>query len=158
MQQRQLEHYLRYRDLVYEVIYDMLYSSSNRPIQQRISKAALENELADQFANNEIKIPYEYVFTTNTGRTIYASKNANPSSVANSYSQAVFRNDSPNRMGVIRVSFPTLDDYIADTVDFMIPSLIFITIMMVAKLKNTVLAHMFTTDVNLWNSVCLMNL
>ena len=33
---------------------------------------------------------------------------------------------------VIRVSFPTLDDYIADTVDFMIPSLIFITIMMVA--------------------------
>lgn len=134
MQQRQLEHYLRYRDLVYEVIYDMLYSSSssNRSLQQRISEDALKQELADQFANNEIKIPYEYVLTTNTGRTIYASKNANPSSVANSYSQAVFRNDSPNRMGVIRVSFPTLDDYIADTVDFMIPSLIFISIMMVA--------------------------
>ena len=132
LQQRQLEHYLANKELVNEVIYNMLNSSSTRPLSRRIDNTALANELADQFANHEIDIPYHYVLTTNTGRVIYSCcKDVNPNAVANSYSQAVFRNDSPNRMGVIRVYFPTLDDYIDKSVDFMLPSLIFIAILMI---------------------------
>ena len=132
LQQRQLEHYLANKSLVDEVIYTMLVSSSSRPLAQRIDKNTLANELTDQLANNGIEIPFHYELTTNTGRVVYKCCNDfNPSSLANSYSQAVFRSDNPNRMGVIRVFFPTLDDYIDKSVGFMLPSLIFIAILMV---------------------------
>lgn len=133
LQQRQLEHYLANKNLVDEVILNMLVSSSSRPLVQRIDNAALANELTDQLANNGIEILFHYVLTTNTGRVIYTCcKDFNPNTVDNSYSQAVFRDDNPNRMGVIRVYFPTLDDYIDKSVGFMLPSLIFIVILMVA--------------------------
>ena len=132
LQQRQLEHYLANKWLVDEVIYNMLNSSSSRPLSQRIDNTVLANELRDQFLNNGIEIPFHYVLTTNTGRTIYTCcKDVDPNVVTNSYSQSVFRNDTPNRMGVIRVTFPTLDDYIDKSVGFMIPSIIFIAILMI---------------------------
>ena len=132
LQQRQLEHYLANKSLVDEVIYNMLISSSTRPLAQRIDNATLANELTDELSANGIEIPFHYQLTTNTGRVIYTCcKDFNPSSLDNSYSQAVFRNDNPNRMGVIRVYFPTLDDYIDKSVGFMLPSLIFIIILMV---------------------------
>ena len=132
LQQRQLEHYLANKSLVDEVILKMLNNSSTRPLWERIDNATLANELADQFAFEKIDIPFHYELTTNTGRVIYACcKDINTSSLANSYSQVVFHNDNPNRMGVIRVFFPTLDDYIDKSVGFMLPSLIFIAILMV---------------------------
>ncbi|MBO6078081.1 MAG: HAMP domain-containing histidine kinase [Bacteroidaceae bacterium] len=132
LQQRQLEHYLANKQLVDEVILNMLSSSSTRSLPERVDNTVLANELTDQLANNGIEIPFHYVFTTNTGRPIYTCcKDFNPNVVVNSYSQAVFRNDSPNRMGVIRVYFPTLDDYIDKSVGLMLPSLIFIAILMI---------------------------
>ena len=132
LQQRQLEHYLANKDLVNEVIYNMLINSSTRPLVQRIDNTTLANELTDQLAINGIEIPFHYVLTTNTGRVVYqCCKDVDPNSFVNSYSQAVFHNDNPNRMGIIRVTFPTLDDYIDKSVGFMLPSLIFIAILMI---------------------------
>lgn len=132
LQKRQLEHYLANKQLVDEVILNMLSNSSTRSLQERVDNTVLANMLTDELASNGISIPFHYVFTTNTGRVIYTCcKDVNPNMVPNSYSQAVFRNDNPNRMGVIRVSFPTLDDYISKSVGFMLPSLIFIVILMV---------------------------
>ena len=131
LQQRQLEHYLANKSLVDEVIYNMLNTSSSRSLPQRVSKTFLDHTLTDEFDNNGIDIPFNYVLTTNTGRVIYASKDYNTKNIEDSYVQVVFRNDSPNRMGVIRVQFPTLDDYIDKSVGFMLPSLIFIAILMI---------------------------
>ena len=132
LQQRQLEHYLANKSLVDEVIYTMLSNSSSRPLPMRIDSEVLANEINDQFDRYKIDIPFHYVLVTTTGRVIYTSdKDANPNVVTNSYSQTVFRNDSPNRMGVIRVYFPTLDDYIDKSVGFMLPSLTFIAILMI---------------------------
>ena len=132
LQQRQLEHYLANKSLVDEVIYNMLSNSSNRSLPQRVDNTFLANELTAQLTSNGIDIPFHYVFTTNTGRVIYTCcKDVNTNTVVNSYSQAVFRNDTPNRMGVIRVYFPTLDDYINKSVDFILPSFIFIAILMI---------------------------
>lgn len=132
LQQRQLEQYRAYKYLVDEVIYSMLNPSNSRPLHDRVNNTFLANELTDELANNKIDIPFHYIFASNTGRVIYTCcKDADPNVVVNSYSQAVFRNDSPNRMGVIRVYFPTLDEYIDKSVGFMLPSLIFIVILMI---------------------------
>ena len=134
LQQRQLEHYLANKSLVDEVIYNMLINSSTRPITQRIDNNTLLHKLTDQFEMNGIDIPFHYILATSTGRVIYRSSNdVDPNSFNNhsSYSQAVFHSDNPIQMGIIRVTFPTLDDYIDKSVGFMLPSLIFIAILMV---------------------------
>lgn len=132
LQQRQLEQYLANKSLVDEVIYNMLNNSNSKPLQQRVDNDVLANELKYRLTNNGIDIPFHYVFTTNRGRVIYACcKDVDPNVVENSYSQPVFKSDNPNNTGVIRVIFPTLDAYIDKSVDFMIPSLIFIAILMI---------------------------
>ena len=73
LQQRQLEHYLANKSLVDEVIYNMLNTSSSRSLPQRVSKTFLDHTLTDEFDNNGIDIPFNYVLTTNTGRVIYSS-------------------------------------------------------------------------------------
>ena len=132
LQQRQLEQYLANKSLVDEVIYNMLINSSTRPITQRIDKATLEHKLTDQLAINGIDIQFHYILVTSTGRVIYQCCNdVDINSFTNSPAQAIFHSDNPNRMGIIRVTFPTLDDYIDKSVGFMLPSLIFIAILMV---------------------------
>ena len=132
LQQNQLRYYAANKLLIDEVILSMLNPSNSRSLSERVDNTYLKHELTDQLDDKGIKIQFHYVFTTNTNRVIYKSdKDADPNVVANSYSQAVFRNDSPNRMGVIRVYFPTLDDYIDNSVKFMLPSLIFIAILMI---------------------------
>ena len=139
LQQRQLEQYLANKSLVDEVIYNMIISSGTRPLAQRIDNTTLAHDLTDVLEANGIEIPFHYQLTTNTGRVIYSCNCkdfnhnllSNSTLLANSYAQAVFRNDNPNRMGVIRVFFPTLDDYIDKSVDFMLPSLIFMVILMI---------------------------
>ena len=132
LQQRQLEHYLANKSLVDEVIYSMLSASGNKPLPQRIDNSFLADELNDQFRSNGIDIPFHYVVTTNTGRVFYSCcRDFNQNVLKDTYSQTIFRNDSPNRMAVLRVYFPTLDDYINKSVGFMLPSLLFIAILMV---------------------------
>ena len=132
LQQRQLERYLTHKELIDEVIYNMIVNTGNRTLAQRIDYSTLANELAEELSQNGINIPYHFILTTNTGRVIYTCcKDANPNAFDHSWTQVVFHNDNPNRMGVIRVYFPTLDDYIDKSVGFMLPSLIFIAILMV---------------------------
>ena len=132
LQQRQLEHYLANKSLVDEVIYNMLRVSSNKPLPQRIDNTFLADELSEQFRSKGIDIPYHYVVATNTGRVFYSCcKDFDQSALKDSYSQTIFRNDSPNRMAVLRVSFPTLDDYVKNSVEIILPSLLFLVILMI---------------------------
>ncbi|MCQ2065998.1 MAG: HAMP domain-containing histidine kinase [Bacteroidaceae bacterium] len=132
IQQSQLQRYMTQRGLLEEVIYSMLNSSSNRPLTQRIDKAFLQDELNDQLKSNGIELPFHFVVTTNTGRpVITCCDDCDPKLLANTFTQPVFHNDSPNRMAVIRVYFPTQDEYLGSSVGFMIPSLIFLVVLMV---------------------------
>ena len=132
LQQRQLERYLTHKELLDEVIYNMIVNTGNRTLAQRIDYTTLANELAYELQQNGINITYHFILTTHSGRVIYTCcKDANTNAFEDSWSQVVFHNDNPNSMGVIRVYFPTLDDYIDKSVGFMLPSLIFIAILMV---------------------------
>ncbi len=132
LQNRQLERYRYNKSLVDEVIYNMLNSTSNRPLDERIDSAFLVSELTDQLRGNEIDLPFHFALTSNTGRVIYACcDEVNSNMLAKSYNQSVFRKDLPKNMGVIKVCFPTLDDYIGKSVGFILPSFIFLTILLV---------------------------
>lgn len=134
LQQKQLEHYLANKSLVDEVIYTMLNTASSRPLSQRIDWQFLADELTDQLKSNGIEIPFHWVVVTaNNGRVIRSCgcEDFNASTLTNTWSQSVFRNDAPNRMGVIRVYFPTFDDYISKSKGIMLPSFLFMAILMI---------------------------
>ena len=132
--QDMLKRYLANRALIDEVIYSMLNTAGERPLRQRIDYNFLANELMAEFKDNGIDLPFHFVVTTTSGRVVYSCdcEGFDPNNLNDSYSQTLFRNDSPNKMGVLRVYFPTLDKYIDSSVGFMIPSVIFIVVLMVS--------------------------
>jgi len=134
MQQQQLEQYIANKSLVDEIIYNMMIDTRPRPLSQRIDYGMLSDELNDRLKNNGIDIPFHYAVTTTSGRVLHtcSCEDFDPKVQKNTYSQTVFRNNAPNRMCVVKIYFPTLDEYIDKSVDFMLPSIIFICILMVS--------------------------
>lgn len=140
LQQQQVVRYLTQKSLLDEVIYGMLNTASDRPLSQRIDQQFLGNELESEFKDNGIDIPFHWVVTTSNGRIVHVCcHDFNPGVLKNTFDQPVFRSDSPSKMGVLRVYFPTLDDYIDNSVNFMIPSLIFIVVLMVTFMFTLVI-------------------
>lgn len=128
-----LKRYLRQRALMDEVIYSMLFTASNRPLKERIDFSLLANDLTAQLQNNGISIPFHFVVTTNNDRLVggCGCSDFNYKNHKDSYSQVLFRNDPPNRMGILRVYFPTYHDFIYSSVRFLIPSLIFTVFLLI---------------------------
>ncbi|HZK03743.1 MAG TPA: HAMP domain-containing sensor histidine kinase [Bacteroidaceae bacterium] len=133
LQENFIKRYIIQRALLDEVVYSMLNTASNKPLSERINFIKLANDLTADLKNNGIDLPFHFVVTTTSGRVIYSCgcEDFNPKNLRNSYSQTIFRNDPPNKMGVLRVYFPTLEDYIYKSVRFMIPSLIFTFVLLV---------------------------
>lgn len=133
LQEDLLKRYIRQRALIDEVIYTMLYNSNDKPLRERIDFSLLANELTARLQNNGISIPFHYIVTTNSGRVVGGCncEDFNYKNQKNSYSQTLFSNDQPNRMGVLRVYFPTYRDYIYSSVRFLIPSLIFTVFLLI---------------------------
>lgn len=128
-----LKRYLASKALMDEVIYSMLNTASDRSLRERIDYAFLANELTAELKDNGIDLPFHFVVTTTTNRIIYSCgcDDFDANNLKSSYSQTLFRNDSPNRMGVLRVYFTTLDSYIDSYVGFMLPSIGFMGVLMV---------------------------
>jgi len=136
-----VKRYISQRALLDEVIYGMIYNSDRKPLRERINFNMLANELTAQLRNSGIDIPFHYVVTTSSGRTIYqcGCEDFNEKTIKSVYTQTLFRSDSPNRMGILKVYFPTLPRYVSDSVRFMIPSLIFMLILLASFICTLVI-------------------
>ena len=87
--------------------------------------------MKSELYNNGIEIPYHFTVSTNEGREVYRCPDFEEKGKENTFSQILFRNDPPSKMGMLKVHFPTMDDYIFNSVRFMIPSLIFTFVLLV---------------------------
>lgn len=136
-----VKRYITQRALMDEVIYSMLNTAGLRPLRDRLDFNLLANELTAELRNSGVDLPFHYVVTTNSGRVIYTCgcKDFNEKNLKDSYTQAIFRNDPANRMGVVRVYFPTLQHYIKGSVRYMIPSLIFMVILVASFICTLVI-------------------
>lgn len=117
--------YVHQRALLDEVIYKILYTASNQPLEQRINFRALDRDLQAELLNNGIDIPYHFTVSTSDGREVYRCADYETEGEDDSYSQVLFGNDPPSKMGILKVHFPTMNSYIFSSVRFMIPALFF---------------------------------
>lgn len=123
--------YVYQKALLDEVVYSILYTASEKSLKDRINFKLLDQDLKAELMNNGITIPYHFRVLTQDDREVYRCSDYSPEGSQYAYSQILFRNDPASKMGVIKIHFPDVDEYIFSSVKFMIPSIVFTIVLLV---------------------------
>lgn len=132
--------YVYQKALLDEVIYNILYTASDKSLKERINFKLLDQDLRAELLNNGISIPYHFVVETSDGREVYRCPDYVDDGDEYSYTQLLFRNDPANKMGVVRIHFPDINSYVFSSVKFMIPSVVFTGVLLVTFIFTIVLS------------------
>ncbi len=68
MQEIVRNRYIYQKSMLDEVVYNILYSASNKPLGERINFKLLDQDLKAEMMNNGINIPYHFTVSTQDGR------------------------------------------------------------------------------------------
>ncbi len=123
--------YVYQRALLDEVVYNILYTASDKPLKERINFKMLDQDIRAELLNNGISIPYHFSVNTSDGREVYRCPDYTEEGEENTYTQVLFRNDPHSKMGVVNIHFPNMSSYIFSSVKFMIPALIFTGVLLI---------------------------
>ncbi len=131
--QKTLTRRYRYqKDLIDEVIYDMMYASSLKPIEERVDFKKLYSYIRAELINNGLNVPFVFAVINKDGNQVYKSGEIPRQAIASDVlTQVLFSNDLPSRQNYLRVYFPTKRDYVQRSITFVIPSAIFSVILLV---------------------------
>ena len=124
--------YLYQRALVDDVVFNMLYHASDKPIEDRVNFKNLDQYIKSGLIDNGIgDFDYHFKVVDSEGREVYRCSDYSDEGSESSYAQPLFLNDPPARMSIVKVHFPGKKDYIFDSVSFMIPSMIFTFVLLI---------------------------
>lgn len=123
--------YLYQRALVDEVVWQMIYKASDRPIEERVNFRNLDQYINSGLIDNGIDLKYHFRVMDRDGREVYRCSDYNDEGSQETYAQPLFLNDPPARMSVVKIHFPGRRNYIFSSVSFMIPSVIFTFVLLI---------------------------
>ena len=123
--------YMYQRELLNEVVWQMIYRASDKSIGDRVRFGDLNGYLKSNLYNNNIDLPFHFTVIDKDGKEVYRCADYDPKGNDEVYQQALFKNDPPAKMSVLNVHFPGRRDYLFDSISFMIPSLIFTMVLLV---------------------------
>ncbi|MDO5128702.1 MAG: HAMP domain-containing sensor histidine kinase [Prevotellaceae bacterium] len=123
--------YVYQKALLDEVVYNILYTASEKPLRERINFKLLDQDIRAELLNNGINIPYHFTVSTADGREVYRCPDYTEDGLPYTYSQVLFRNDPSSKMGIVRIHFPDINGYIYSSVRFMIPSVVFTVVLLI---------------------------
>ncbi len=118
--------------LIEEVIYNILHTANLRPIEERVDFKVLNNYLKTEFINNGLNLPFVFSVINKDGNVVYQSSDeeAKPSP-SDVITQVLFPNDPPSRQNYLKVYFPTKGDYLRSSITFIVPSVVFSTLLLI---------------------------
>jgi len=123
--------YVYQKALLDEVVYNILYTASDKPLKERINFKLLEYDIRTELLNNGIAIPYHFTVSTPDGREVYRCSDYVEDGEEHSYTQMLFLNDPSSKKGVVKIHFPDMSSYIFSSVRFMIPAVIFTVVLLI---------------------------
>ena len=123
--------YIYQKGVLDEVVWQMLYHASNRPIEERVNFKSLDEYIQSGLVDNGVDLKYHFKVVDWDGKEVYRCSDYNAEGSEASYTQPLFLNDPPARMSIVNVHFPGKQDYIFSSVSFMIPSLIFTFVLLI---------------------------
>ncbi|MEG1580332.1 MAG: HAMP domain-containing sensor histidine kinase [Bacteroidaceae bacterium] len=125
------ERYLYQRALLDDVVCSLLYTANEQPLEQRINFKMLDQDLKAEFLNNGIDLTYHFSVSTKDGKEIYRCPDFDNKGEEYAYTQIVFPNDPPSKMGIIRVHFPQMSTYIFSSIRYLIPAILFTVVLLI---------------------------
>lgn len=128
--------YQRY--LLDELTLEILRTSNNRPITERVDIRKAEMYLRQELQNNGLNVPFQIAITNNEGSIIIKSHDYQPKNRVNLFTQQLFPND--NSTYKLDVYFPTRPNYIYSTMKIFIPSFFFTLVLLITFLFTIVTA------------------
>ena len=123
--------YVYQKALLDEVVYNILYTASDKPLKERVNFLLLDHDIKQELQNNGINLAYHFTVSTADGREVYRCPDYTEQGIEKPYSQKLFKNDPASKMGVVTIHFPDMDKYIYSSVRFMIPAIIFTLVLLV---------------------------
>lgn len=130
--------YLYQRDLLNEIIMEIIHDSSERSVYQRADSVAIRHILETEFSNNGLHVPFSFAITDMKDNIIYSCGGFSPDEQpSNDYSIILFPNTDARYKLV--VEFPTKRNYIFSSVRFIIPTLTLSVILLVIFLFTILL-------------------
>ena len=123
--------YVYQKALLDEVVYNILYTASDKPLNERVNFKLLDQDIRAELLNNGISIPYHLTEAKSDGREVYRCPDYTEEGDEHTYSQVLFRNDPSPKMGVVSIHFPDINGYIFSSIRFMIPSVVFTFVLLV---------------------------
>ncbi len=123
--------YLHQRVLLDKVIYTILYNASEKPLEDNINFKMLDLNLKAEFISNGINLPYHFCVKKRSGEEIYRCPDYKAEGEEYSYKQVLMPNNPPQNVGILYLHFPDMQNYIFQSVKFLIPSIIFTLILLV---------------------------
>ena len=130
--------YIYQKGLLDEVVYNILYTASEKPLKERVNFKMLDQEIRTQLLNNGINIPYHLTVSTADGREVYRCPEYSDEGLQYSYKQVLFQHDPSSKMGVVKIHFPDMNSYIMSSVRFVIPALVFTIVLLITFLFTIV--------------------
>ena len=119
--------YLYQKGVLDEVIYTILYNSSDKDFSERVDFKLLDSNLRSELQASGITLNFSVIDAN--GLEVYRCEDYSREGETYSYTQTLFRNDPSQKMGTLRVHFPDLDSYILGAARTMLPSLLFTLIL-----------------------------
>ncbi len=123
--------YVYQKALLDQVVMNILYSASEKPLQERVNFKLLDHDLKAELQNNGIGIAYHFTVCTQDGREVYRCPDYDETGEEYTYEQQLYRNDPDNMSGVVRIHFPQMNKYIFSSIRFMIPAIVFTVILLI---------------------------
>lgn len=125
------ERYEYQRQVVDNVIYKLVQSSSSDPISERINFKTLNENIKDELRYNGIEIPFQFEIVDKNNKPIYVQDNYEPKDKNAVYEYVLFPNDPIEKLNSLRISFPTKKDYIFSEISLLVPAFIFTFILLI---------------------------
>ena len=121
------------RAVLDEVIYNMLYQASEKPLRLRVDFNALDKDIKAELANNGIDMPYHFRVLSGNDEEVYRCPDFKSDRFGKVYTETLFKNDPPMRMAKLEIVFPykVLNNYIYGSVKFMLPSMLFTLVLLI---------------------------
>jgi len=102
-----------------------------RPIEERLDYRKLRTYIETQLANNNLALPFRFSIIDYNRRMIYKSpafEAVNPKKV---FYQILFPNDQSSKLYTLQVVFPTKQQFVISSINFIVPSVIFSVILLI---------------------------
>ncbi len=123
--------YLNQRELLDRVVVNILNMSNNQPLSESINFKMLDQSLRAELKNNGIDIDYHFTVATSSGKELYRCPDYDPKGEEFAFKQILMPHNAPANTAILTVHFPEMHKYLYNYVKFLLPSIIFIIILLV---------------------------